>query len=138
MIELDLDYRKDKELFNKTALKWAEMIFEDKEYIEKEKRGKFEKNFKKDPIKTTQMRKFYDQVLSKYNEVKIDKKEFDEVLPFVKMINSKVEYAYSRELVSKSFRKMMITSIEQINDEKKLENFKLFFEAVIGFYKGSK
>jgi len=135
---IELDYTKDKELFNKTAQNWAETIFEDKEYIEKEKRGRIEKNFKKDPIKTTQMRKFYDQVLLKYNEVKIDKKEFDEVLPFIKMINSKVEYAYSRELVSKSFREMMRTSIEQIEDEKKLENFKLFFEAVIGFYKGSK
>ena len=133
-----LDYREDKELFNKTALKWAEMIFEDKEYIEKERKGRVEKNFKKDPIKTTQMRKFYDQILLKYNEVKIEKKEFDEVLPFIKMINSKVEYAYNRELISKSFRKMMITSIEQIENEKKLENFKLFFEAVIGFYKGSK
>ena len=135
---IELDYRKDPELFNKTALKWAEIIFEDREYIEKEKRGKPEKNLKKDPTKTTQMRKFYEQILSKYNEVKIDKKNFDEVLPFVKMINSKVEYAYSRELISKSFRKMMISSIEQIEDEKKLENFKLFFEAVIGFYKGGK
>ncbi len=135
---IELDYKKDKELFNKTAQKWAEKIFEDKEYIEKEKRGRVEKNFKKEPIKTTQMRKFYEQILERYNEVKIEKKAFDDVLPFIKMINSKVEYAYSRELVNKSFRKMMTTSIEQIEDETKLENFKLFFEAVIGFYKGSK
>ena len=135
---IELDYKKDKELFNKTAQKWAEKIFEDKEYIEKEKRGRVEKNFKKEPIKTTQMRKFYEQILERYNEVKIEKKTFDDVLPFIKMINSKVEYAYSRELVNKSFRKMMTTSIEQIEDETKLENFKLFFEAVIGFYKGSK
>jgi len=134
---IELDYKKDTELFNETAKKWAELIYKDKEYIEKEKkRGKLENNFKSDPIKPTQMRKFYDQLLERHNEVIIEKKDLDEVLPFVKMILSKVEYAYSRELVNKSFRKMMTECIKQINDEQELKNFKLFFEAVIGFYKG--
>ena len=133
---IELDYKKDSELFNKTAKEWADKIFADKEYIEKIKRGRAESNLKKDSIKPTQMRKFYDNLLEKHNELVINKQELDEVLPFIKMINSKVEYAYSRELINKSFRQMMTECISQLDCVEKIKNFKLFFESVIGFYKG--
>jgi CRISPR-associated protein Csm2 len=136
MKEIVLDYISEPQLFNERAEEWAKGIYDDREYIEKEKRGRLEQNFKNDPTKPTQMRKFFDQLLKWHNEVTIDKKDIAEVLPFVRMIKSKVEYAYSRELISKTFRKMMSDCIDQTNDEKSLRNFKLFFEAVLGFYKG--
>jgi len=115
---IELDYKKDPELFNKTAEKWAKEI------------GK--------GVKNTQIRKFYDKVLELYE--KSQKEDFREILPFVKMLNSKVAYASQRssggkKLVNEAFVKMMNECINQIDSKEKLENFKLFFEAVLGFHK---
>ncbi|HHO42820.1 MAG TPA: type III-A CRISPR-associated protein Csm2, partial [Epsilonproteobacteria bacterium] len=62
-----------------------------------------------------------------------------EILPFVKMLNSKVAYASSRssgggKLVNQAFVDMMSSCINQVDSKEKLDVFKLFFEAVIGFH----
>jgi len=116
-----LDYHKDPELFDKTAQEWAERI-----------------GVGKGGVQNTQIRKFYDRVLELYEESKNE--DFDEILPFVKMLNSKVAYASQRssgggKLVNKAFVEMMQSCITQIGTQKELKNFKLFFEAVIGFHK---
>ena len=120
-----LDYTKDSELFNKTAKKMAENI-----------------GVGKGGVQNTQIRKFYDKVLELNDKAKsVDDEEFNnEILPFIKMLNSKVAYASQRnsgggKLVNKSFVDMMDTSINQIRTKKDLNTFKLFFEAVIGFHK---
>jgi CRISPR-associated protein Csm2 len=108
-----LNYKKDPELFNKTAEKWAQKI---------------------ERTKKTQVRNFYDKILELLEDSK--NKSWDEVYPFVKMINSKVAYGVSRKVVSHEFQDMMKECISQINSKDDLKIFKLFFEAVIGFYKG--
>ena len=113
MSEIVLDYHKDGELFNKTAKEWAEAIKE---------------------TKKTQVRNFYDKVLELENRTK--KEEWEDVLPFIKMLNSKVEYALTRKVASPEFKDMMNQCIAQVNSKEDLKTFKLFFEAVIGFYKG--
>jgi len=120
-----LDYKKDTELFNETAKKIANNI-----------------GAGKGGVQNTQIRKFYDKVLELNDKAKsVDDEEFNnEVLPFVKMLNSKVAYASQRnssggKLVNKSFVEMMDTSIKQIHTKKDLNTFKLFFEAIIGFHK---
>ncbi len=110
---IELDYHKDKELFNKTAEKWAKKI---------------------EKTKKSQVRNFYDEVLKLQARAK--KEGFDEVLPFVKMLNSKVAYAVNRKVATKEFEKFMSECIKKIDSEEKLDIFQLFFEAVIGFYKG--
>jgi len=122
---IELDYKKDVELFNDTAKKWAEDI-----------------GTGRGGVQNTQIRKFYDQVLDLNLKAKdIDETEFkEELLPFVKMLNSKVAYASTRssgsgKLVNKTFVDMMSSCIKQINSKEKLNIFKLFFEAVIGFHK---
>ncbi len=117
-----LDYKEDKELFNVTAKKWAEKIGADKKF----------------GVQNTQMRKFYDKVLE-LNE-KAKHKDFDEVLPFVKMLNSKVAYASQRssgsgKIVNSAFVLMMNSCVNQIAKKEDLNTFKLFFEAVVGFHK---
>lgn len=117
-----LDYKKDKELFNKTAKEWAEKIGVDKKF----------------GVQNTQMRKFYNKVLE-LNE-KAKHKDFDEVLPFVKMLNSKVAYASQRnsgsgKIVNSTFVSMMNSCVNQIDKKEDLNTFKLFFEAVVGFHK---
>ena len=123
---IELDYTKDSELFNKTADKWAEKIGNGK-----------------GGVQNTQMRKFYDQVLSLQQKAKpMSDEEFQsDLLPFVKMLNSKVAYASTRnsgggKIVNKAFVDMMNSCINQVSNKKDLNTFKLFFEAVIGFHKG--
>jgi len=123
---IELDYTKDSELFNETALKWAEKI-----------------GTGKGGVQNTQMRKFYDQVLNLQQKAKhMSDEDFQsDLLPFVKMLNSKVAYASTRnsgggKIVNSEFVNMMSSCINQVSTKKDLNTFKLFFEAVIGFHKG--
>lgn len=112
--DLVLDYRKDPALFDTTASTWAKLI---------------------DRTKKTQARNFYEKVLEL--EAKATNESWENVLPFVKMLNSKVAYGVSRKVVSFEFEKMMNKAIAQVNTPEDLRVFKLFFEAVLGFFKGS-
>jgi CRISPR-associated protein Csm2 len=111
--------KKDKELFNEVAKHWAEKIEE----------ARMNKN---------QLRNFYDKVLELYEKSQYTDNFDEEVLPFVKMLNSKVAYAVNRGVANKEFEKMMNSCIKQINTPQDLEIFKYFFEAIVGFYKGEK
>ena len=120
---IELDYKKDGELLNKTAKKWAKKI-----------------GAGRGGVKNTQIRKFFDQVLKLHQDAKHTEDFNGEILPFVKMLNSKVAYASSRnsgggKLVNQAFVEMMSSCINQVNSKEKLNTFKLFFEAVIGFHK---
>ncbi|MDR0579384.1 MAG: type III-A CRISPR-associated protein Csm2 [Campylobacteraceae bacterium] len=84
--------------------------------------------------KPTQVRNFYDYVLKLINEVD-DGKEFENILPFVKMLNSKVHYAKTRGHASSEFVNMIKQCVSQVDSKETLKTFKLFFEAVIGFSK---
>jgi CRISPR-associated protein Csm2 len=127
MKRIILDYKVDPELFNETAKYWAALIEGDKcqdEY------GK--ERYKR--TKKAQVRSFYDQILKYYNAR--ETQPWDEIEPFVKMLNSKVAYGVTREVLNCRFAEMMAQCIEQVNSPEKLKIFKLFFEAVLGFYKG--
>jgi len=117
----------DKELFNTTANIWADAI-------------------KK--TKKTQVRNFYDKILEL--EKQIERDSFESVYPFIKMLNSKVAYGVNRKVVSKEFQKMMTQCLDQIRLKREIrckeninidegeqifKHFKLFFEAVLGFFK---
>ena len=121
-----LDYKQDPELFNKTAYEWAKEI-----------------GTGKGGVKNTQIRKFYDKVLELYEKSKKMQEEqfLQELLPFVKMLNSKVAYASTRssgggKLVNRAFVEMMHQCVNQVDSKERLANFKLFFEALLGFHKG--
>lgn len=107
------------ELFDTKAKYWAEKIAND--------RNKMNKN---------QLRNFYDKVLDLYEKSQYNDNFNEEILPFVKMLNSKVSYALNRKVANQSFQDMMNQCIKQVNTKKDLETFKYFFEAIVGFYKG--
>ena len=107
-----LDYKKDPNLFDTTAKTVAEKI---------------------SGTKATQMRAFYDYVIEL--EQKSNTEEFSEILPFVKMLNSKAAYSKSRKCSSDEFVEMINKCVAQVNTKDNLRVFKLFFEAVIGFSK---
>ena len=89
--------------------------------------------------KTTQLRKFYDE-LSMWNDrvqlVRENKQgKFQELMPFIKMLKAKVAYAEGRKHVDKSFSEVFNRCIDQINNVETLRDAKLFMEAVMGFCK---
>jgi CRISPR-associated protein Csm2 len=116
MENIVLDYKKDAELFNETAKQWALKI---------------------NGTKSTQIRNFYDYVLDLCDKAGGKQESFADILPFVKMLNSKVNYAKERKVASIEFVEMIAVCVKQINNKEQLETFKLFFEAVIGFSKKS-
>lgn len=109
------------ELFDSVAKEWAEKI-----------------EHGKPSMKKNQIRNFYDKVLELYEKSKYSENFKEEVLPFVKMLNSKVAYALNRspKVANYEFKEMMEGCIKSVNTKEDLEVFKYFFEAVIGFYKG--
>jgi len=107
-----LDYKKDPNLFDTTAKTVAEKV---------------------SGTKATQMRAFYDYVIEL--EQKSNTEEFSEILPFVKMLNSKAAYSNARKHSSNEFVEMINKCVAQVATKDDLRVFKLFFEAVIGFSK---
>ena len=87
--------------------------------------------------KGTQIRKFYDAVLKLNHKAQnVRESEYKtKVYPFVVMLKSKVAHAKARKLVSNKFETMINECVVQANTKEKMELFKLFFEAFIGFYK---
>ncbi|HFU76111.1 MAG TPA: type III-A CRISPR-associated protein Csm2 [Arcobacter sp.] len=107
--------------FDITAQKWSRIIANVDRGVEK-----------------NQLRNFYDKVLElEEKAMNADENEFKtKVLPFVKMLNSKVVYASNKQQgsVNKAFVIFMEESLKQINSKETFQNFKYLFEAVIGFY----
>jgi CRISPR-associated protein Csm2 len=86
-------------------------------------------------IKTTQFRKFYDKVLELNDKAQsLDESEFDtQIKPFVKMLTSKVAYSKTRKLSKDGFVILMQKSIDKVDSQEELQNFKYFLESIIGF-----
>ena len=110
----------DPELFSSKAEELAKKIFN-------EKTSKANK--------TTQIRKFYEEVLRFDSITKTNPSEFESVLPYLKMINAKAAYAAGRDLISSGFKDFISDSLKQVNDRKDFEVFASLFESFIGYYK---
>jgi len=93
----------------------------------------------RDANKPTQIRKFYDEVLMWAGKTRtVD--DLEQNLPFIKMMNAKVAYARGRDYVDDKFVEWFSTCLRQITvgDKPSLaafQNFRLLFEAFLGFYK---
>ncbi|WKZ15878.1 MAG: type III-A CRISPR-associated protein Csm2 [Candidatus Jettenia caeni] len=85
--------------------------------------------------KPTQIRKFYDEVLRFDSMLKTNPADFDNILPYLKMLNAKAAYAMGRDLVSKGFKDFISNSLNQIKDKNDFDIFASFFEAFMGYYK---
>ena len=98
--------------------------------------------------KSTQLRKFYDELVmwtekvhtaiklepgQKSSDVRAER--YRQSAPFIKMMNAKVAYAKGRNHVDASFEAMFSHCIKAINDADSLKHAKLFMEAFMGFYK---
>jgi CRISPR-associated protein Csm2 len=89
----------------------------------------------RDRNKPAQIRQFYDELVMWEEKVRQAPSRFAEFLPFVRMLNAKAAYALGRKHVDDNFLKFIGDCVRQVDDELTLSNFKLFFEAFLGFYK---
>ena len=97
----------------------------------------------------TQFRKFYEEIDILYrkmlqktgsqteteahaNAEEIFNKQF---LPRIKMVLPKIAYAKGREKIPQAFYDLFRLSIGKVNSRKEFINFKLFIEAILGFFK---
>ncbi|GGY39140.1 type III-A CRISPR-associated protein Csm2 [Bacterioplanes sanyensis] len=103
-------------------------IAEEKAKVVASARGEFNKS--------TQLRRFYDEVLMwEQKSRRCSADEFNNFLPLIRMLKAKVAYAKGRNLVDENFFSLFSHCLSQVNDKDSLRSFKLFFEAFMGFYK---
>lgn len=89
--------------------------------------------------KTTQLRKFYDELAMWNERVQLAREnkeaKFQELVPFIKMLKAKVAYARGRKHIDDRFLDIFNRCIDQANNVETLRDAKLFMEAVMGFCK---
>ena len=88
-----------------------------------------------DKNKSTQIRRFYDELVGWQERIGADETKFKEYEAFVKMLNAKPAYAQGRNLVTKDFVDWFRRCVQQVSDTRTLNHFRLHFEAMLGFLK---
>lgn len=109
----------DPELFNDVARKMARTLADSER-----KRNK-----------SSQLRRFYDELTLWEMRTSQQPEKFEEYLPFIRMLNAKAAYAQGRELVDVNFVTLLNHTLSQVNDASSMSTCKLFWEAFMGFYK---
>ncbi|MDW7680750.1 MAG: type III-A CRISPR-associated protein Csm2 [bacterium] len=100
----------------------------------------------RDDLTSTQLRRFHNDVRSVEAKVKAaisnygEEEGFLRMLPFIKMIKSKIAYACPPKKKDRKvpieFRNYMETMINSIEDYDDFKAFSLCFEAVVGYFYG--
>ena len=95
-----------------------------------------------DVNKSTQLRKFYDELMMWHDKVLFAKDQdrqaaYVQAAPFIQMLKAKAAYSLGRKYVNENFVKVFNQIISQINSPDTLKHAKLFFEAVLAFRKAS-
>lgn len=86
--------------------------------------------------KPSQIRRFYDELVSWQQRIGGEESEFKKYEAFIRMMNAKIAYASGRELVDANFEHWFTSANRAVTSAKGLEHFRLHFEAVLGFLKG--
>ncbi len=125
----------DAELFNGIALQAAKQIAQPQD---------------RNRNKATQLRRFYDELVSWENRLtqfigRLEgdedarkskaEKQFQEYLPFIRMLNAKAAYAEGRKLVDRNFVDLLSQTLKEVSSPETLTTCKHFWEAFMGFYK---
>ena len=85
--------------------------------------------------KSTQIRRFFDELVGWQERIGDDEAKFKELEAFIKMLNAKVAYAKGRKLVDEQFEAWFRDCIKSTTSAVALKHFRLHFEAVLGFLK---
>jgi len=90
------------------------------------------------PMKGSQVRKFYDEVLRlklKIQSSKDKEGEFKKILPYIKMLIPKAAYSKEKKTANTNFKKFIENNIGNINKLEEFEVFCDFFEAIVAYCK---
>ncbi|RMH34613.1 MAG: type III-A CRISPR-associated protein Csm2 [Gammaproteobacteria bacterium] len=85
--------------------------------------------------KSTQLRRFYDELVMWLERVEQSPDRFASYLPMIRMLKAKAAYARGRKLVDEKFEQLLGQIVDHATDPVRLRQSKLFFEAFLGFYK---
>ena len=107
------------ELFDATARRAAEIVAD----------------CKRETNRSTQLRRFYDELVLWEEKAARSPDQFHEFLPFVRMLKAKAAYAEGRKLVDGAFVDLLDQTIDFVRSADDLRLAKLFLEAFLGFYK---
>lgn len=89
----------------------------------------------KDKNKSTQIRRFYDELVGWQDRIGSDEAKYRQYEAFVKMLNAKAAYAEGRKLVTPDFVSWFRECVKQVDSPRTLKHFRLHFEAMLGFLK---
>ena len=110
----------DNDLFDETARQAAEIIAQNRNN------------------KPTQLRRFYDEIVMWHDKLQgKDNAAYQQALPFIKMLNAKVNYARGRELIDQAYVDLLAHCLRKLDTQEVTSffHFKLFMEAFMGFHK---
>lgn len=85
--------------------------------------------------KSSQLRRFYDELCMWEEKTTREPEKFAEFLPFIRMLNAKAAYAEGRDLVNRDFVSLLQHTLKEVNSPETLTICKYFWEAFMGFYK---
>jgi CRISPR-associated protein Csm2 len=89
-------------------------------------------------VSSSQLRRFFMEFRGLEKRVQ-HAKDFEAVLPLIRMVKSKAAYALNSGTGAKipqSFQKFLVDNIDAIHNRRDFEAFMLYFEAVVGFCYG--
>jgi CRISPR-associated protein Csm2 len=92
-------------------------------------------NPQKPKLKSSQLRKFYNEVKSLAAKAEVE--GFERVKPLVRMLKAKVSYQKGRGVVPADFVRFISENVDKIQGEADFtQGFVKHFEAVVGYYYG--
>lgn len=93
------------------------------------------------PLKTTQMRRFYDELKAIERKILLGKDQAEREANFgrdkalITMFKAKAVYAEKREVSTKEFTQFIFDHVASIKDLKDFQAFLKVFEAVVAFHR---
>jgi CRISPR-associated protein Csm2 len=81
----------------------------------------------KETNKSTQLRRFYDELCLWDLRVIQQPEKFSDYLPFIRMLNAKVAYAQGRKLVDGTYVNLLHHTLREVKDPQSLSVCKLFW-----------
>jgi CRISPR-associated protein Csm2 len=96
-------------------------------------RSKYNKSIGDNMNKISQIRLFYDELQRLQEDAR--KTDFALLRPSVYLVSSKAAYSAGRKLIGDSMREFLQKHVNQIETKEHLDNFMLYFEAVMGYYR---
>jgi len=98
--------------------------------------GRDKKGNPRKKLSSTQIRKFYEEVLNLKAQLE-NGASFRKILPYFKMLKAKANVAYQRDVINTNFKIFIEKNVDYVEDnEERFKIFCTFFEAVVAYSKG--